>query len=176
MRSFTCLATFLISACCVQNSFGQSHSAHGPAASITVSSYHARSPNSAGYCAACQGAPNQYGYQPSMPQGASCPPVGCGSECCESTSFNYSSRQSCLGGCLGGLRQQCYAPAPTACCYQSELQPNTCCAPDEYCSGCGDVCYEECPPEPCCIEICFQRLWDLEKRKNAWIFERLGLR
>lgn len=159
MRSFPHVVAFLIFACCVQDSFGQSHSAYSRTGPVSVGAYHAQPPASASYCATCQGTPTQYSHQPTMSPGASGPPDGYGLQYGGNSSWDSTPQQYCQGGC-----------------YQGATQQNTCCQPNECCSGYGEVWYEECPPERCCIGKCFDRLWELEKRKNAWIFGHLGLR
>lgn len=73
------------------------------------------------------------------------------------------------------------APAPVACCPTPAPAPAPCCAPaPQPVSCCAKPAPTCCPaPQPvsCCQDACCQpkkkcilaKLWDLEKRKNAWL-------
>lgn len=162
MRSFPHIVVFVIFVCCAQHSFGQRYEAHGRAASMTVSHYHARPLASPGHSATFQGAPNQL----PMSQGAYCSPSGCD---CEGTAATHRPQQY--------VRPQRYTPTAMTHSYPSTMQQHASCPQDECCSEFGDASYYvECPPQRCCVGNCFHRLWELEKRKNEWIFGHLGLR
>lgn len=78
------------------------------------------------------------------------------------------------------VEPSCCAPAPTCC----NVTPS-CCAPvpavcheapschvPQACHDtCGPVYYEYCPPKKKC---CLCKLWDMEKRKNRWIMNKMG--
>jgi len=45
-----------------------------------------------------------------------------------------------------------------------------CCSPAPYYSECCEPCHDDCRPRRCCVLRMWDCLWNLEMRKNRWIF------
>ncbi|MEM9701477.1 MAG: hypothetical protein AAF907_03420 [Planctomycetota bacterium] len=94
--------------------------------------------------------------------------TACGCSAPPAIGYGYADA-SCAAPIGGGFGPTCAAPvyATPAC---GDICGPTCAAPAYY-GGC-DYGYA-CPPQQCCVKGFFSKLWELEKRKNAWLLSKL---
>ena len=74
---------------------------------------------------------------------------------------NYNS----VPGNSGAYCASCNAGVPAAYGYPVGMAQGSCCPPNP----CYSECCDPCPPQRCCLGRCFDRLCELERRKNQWL-------